>query len=439
MALYPPIVASSMPAFGIVGRGTGVATIYFSLSEYNRRSEIKSVQVSVRRQSSNSNVLKSATQIVKKSLSQKKEDKNTNRYYITLRKADLNGYWENNVFYKVQLRFDGASEDIENITAQYLKNNAEKFSQWSTVTLIKPIIKPTFYIDEFKPEESEDFEEQNETNYFYSTLADFVGVYSPGEGSRQKLKSWRLRLLDNSYEDKYYSNINTYTLADSGEVTINAYNYVLNEDNTLVFTCSLPYEFKTNNQYYKLLLEIQTRNGYTEKKLIEFISSIATINKPQVALSYSINEEDGYVKINIENNNISATNIVLRRTDSSSNFLKWEDLKFYTFFPDGEDVVSYYDFTVQSGTVYKYLVQGIDIRGRRSSPVYAQYQSDGGVEQIPGVLLEYDHAFLLEDFGNGNIQEVKQLKLKFDFQISSYKQNILESKTDTLGSQYPFI
>jgi len=31
------------------------------------------------------------------------------------------------------------------------------------------------------------------------------------------------------------------------------------------------------------------------------------------------------------------------------------------------------------------------------------------------------------------------LKLKYDFQISSYKTNISESKTDTIGSKYPYI
>ena len=33
----------------------------------------------------------------------------------------------------------------------------------------------------------------------------------------------------------------------------------------------------------------------------------------------------------------------------------------------------------------------------------------------------------------------RQLKLKFDATVSSFKYNVLESKIDTLGSQYPFI
>ena len=54
-------------------------------------------------------------------------------------------------------------------------------------------------------------------------------------------------------------------------------------------------------------------------------------------------------------------------------------------------------------------------------------------------MAEWEHAFLLESTGNGKLSGTKQLKLKFDFQISSYKTNISESKTDTIGSKYPFI
>ena len=52
---------------------------------------------------------------------------------------------------------------------------------------------------------------------------------------------------------------------------------------------------------------------------------------------------------------------------------------------------------------------------------------------------EWEHALLLETSGDGDVTKVRQLKLKYDFQISSYKTNISESKTDTIGSQYPYI
>jgi hypothetical protein len=86
MALYPPIVASSMPAFNIADNKV---RIYYILSAYNTNKidSINSVHVSVRRQSSNVNVLKSNTEIVEKSFGLQDDiDKTLNRYYIEINK-----------------------------------------------------------------------------------------------------------------------------------------------------------------------------------------------------------------------------------------------------------------------------------------------------------------------------------------------------------------
>ena len=92
--------------------------------------------------------------------------------------------------------------------------------------------------------------------------------------------------------------------------------------------------------------------------------------------------------------------------------------------------------------MYRYLVQKVDTRGRRGTPVYDQTRGASSLvtnEKGAGNLAEWNHSFLLESTGNGSILGTKQLKLKFDFQISNYKTNISESKTDTIGSKYPFI
>lgn len=48
------------------------------------------------------------------------------------------------------------------------------------------------------------------------------------------------------------------------------------------------------------------------------------------------------------------------------------------------------------------------------------------------VIREWTSAFLLGEGG-------RQLNLKYDNTMSSYAYNVLESKTDTFGSKYPFI
>ena len=87
MALYPPIVASSMPAFNIK---EGKVRIYYTLSNYNgnKKDSIKKVHVTVRRQSSNVNKVNNNYEILEKEFfeSNEPEDKLLHRYYIEINK-----------------------------------------------------------------------------------------------------------------------------------------------------------------------------------------------------------------------------------------------------------------------------------------------------------------------------------------------------------------
>lgn len=422
MALYPPIVASSMPAFNI---NNEKVRVYYTLSTYNvsRKDDINSVHVSVRRQSSNVNVLKNENEIVDKVFGLQQDiDKTLNRYYIEITNDDLKEPFVADALYKVQLRFSSQTPTRGN----YYSGNVSYYSEWSTVCIIKPIQVPVFYIDDFFTGE---MPKQTDINNFYYTLADFVGIYKQDKSS-QTLKHWRLRLLDDSYIPEEIVNIENYTLSDSGWVLNSANNYNLS-DNSIVLSCSLPYELAENTSY-KLLFEIQTKNGYEDSLLYTFVCNSQSLNPLSGTLNTYINEEEGYIKLDFISTEVYMGNLVVRRSDDKNNFLKWEDLKYFETYNNPSFI--YYDFTAQSGTLYRYLVQKVDARGRRGTPVY-----DSSRAANTGVMGEWEHAFLLEATGNGELTGTKQLKLKYDFQISAYKTNISESKTDTIGSKYPFI
>ena len=444
MALYPPIVASSMPAFDI---NDNVIRIYYTLSAYNaaKRDDIKKVHITVRRQSSNVNVLTTDSQIISKNFgNQDDEDKTLNRYYVEINKSELKEL-QVDALYKVQLRFSSIP-DTQGVTnginpIQFYTSNINNFSEWSTVCIIKPIQIPLFYLQDFHIEGHTPTEDDQ--NFFYFNLADFVGVYKQSyiettetekqirKESSQTLRYWRIRLLDNEYTSEISTlNIDDYVLADSGKVLNKASNYNL-ADNSVVFTCSLPFQLQTGVSY-KILFEIETKNGYINSLLYPFTCQPNNIEAIPGALTTYINEEEGYIKLNFSSDAIGQGNLLIRRTDSKSNFLKWEDLK-YIVYHNGPSF-TYYDFTVESGLFYRYLIQKVDIRGRRGTPTYNSSKND-----LTGVMAEWQHAYLLESTGNGDLKGVKQLKLKYDFQISSYKTNISESKTDTIGSKYPFI
>jgi hypothetical protein len=92
MALYPPIVASSMPAFDI---NSNEIRIYFSLSSYNasKKDDIGSIHITVRRQSSNVNVVTNPLGIIVQSFSPNQsrtyEEIAANQYYVTISRSNL--------------------------------------------------------------------------------------------------------------------------------------------------------------------------------------------------------------------------------------------------------------------------------------------------------------------------------------------------------------
>ena len=436
MALFPPIVAASMPAFDI---NSGRVRIYFTLSEYTstNRDNINSVHVTVRRQSSNVNVLNSQSQIIQKALNQDQIDKALHRYYIEISNGDLRSNFDTNALYKVQLRLSTQSPSSEH-DSKYYADHPTTFSEWSTVCIIKPINIPDYYIQELIPSNRQSYAKpsEDEDNNFTYTFAQFTGIYQPIDSTEQ-LKSWRLRLLKNNIPLDKDGNIasieDQYVLADSNWVAASANNFISDTD-SLSFECNLSYELK-DGQDYKLYFQIETKNGYTDGTLYSFKQQTTAID-PLVDEFFKtfINEEEGYIKVEFKSKQNYGGNLALRRCDSEHNFSNWTDLKNFTT-ENGEDPsFVYYDFTVQSGVFYKYLIQKRDARGRRGTPLYDKTQG-----REVGTMGEWEHAFLLETTGNGDAVKAKQLKLKYDFQISSYKTNISESKTDTIGSKYPFI
>ena len=423
MALYPPLVASSMPAFDIKDKKV---KIYYTLSAYNiaRIDNIVSVHVTVRRQSSNINVVDNPYEILQKSFGLQEDiDRALNRYFIEIDSSQITGGFSVDGIYKVQLRFSSLGN---NGNENFYTNNINNFSEWSTVCIIKAIQAPIFYIDDFYTGQ---LPKETDINNFYSSLPDFIGIYKQ-QNSSEVLKNWRLRLLSNNYTEENILDIDDYTLVDSGVRLNEATNYNIG-NGSVVLTCSLPYQLDQDVSY-KLLFEIQTKNGYQNSLLYNFTCQPNNINTIQGTLSTYINEEQGYIKLDFKSDQVYMGNLVIRRTDSKSNFLKWEDLKYFE--TPNNPSFTYYDFTAESGLFYRYLVQKVDARGRRGIPNYDQSKNKN-----TGIMAQWQHAFLLESTGNGEISKTKQLKLKYDFQISSYKTNISESKTDTIGDQYPYI
>ena len=154
-SLYPPIVAYSMPAFAVDSEEGSEVRVYFALSAYNTRSDFKEAHVTVRYQQNNGNALnpdmyKAQIKICTVHEVSSIEDpiiaSTPHRFYITINGSDIiGGKFEADVTYKVQIRLSDINAPT-NSGLTWFTGNLSHFSEWSTVCLIRGILKPNFVV-----------------------------------------------------------------------------------------------------------------------------------------------------------------------------------------------------------------------------------------------------------------------------------------------------
>lgn len=244
----------------------------------------------------------------------------------------------------------------------------------------------------------------------------FLGIYNPQEDITEKLYSYSFTLvneegvvvedtgeqLHNSAEDIGLQQIETYTpnIAFSGEGTY-----------TLTFT-------------------ITTINGFTTSKTELFYGSKDDSGyiPRNMELSAQMDSENGCMVISVRSIDPANTRQLIYgkfeiyKLSSKDNFAERYRIAYFQL--QNQDIFdkTFKDFTVEAGVYYRYvLVQRND---------YGIFSED--IWNVEGsVYAQYDHLFLFDG--------IRQLKIKFNPQVSSFKNTIYETKTDTIGGQYPFI
>lgn len=141
-------------------------------------------------------------------------------------------------------------------------------------------------------------------------------------------------------------------------------------------------------------------------------------------LSATNNPDEGYIQLALLAKN-GQTNFggsyILNRADSNDNFSTWH--KVFSFDIDditGSRVNIWKDFSVEAGTDYLYSLQ-TKLEGTVSKFLYNQ---EGKVKAV------FEDMFLAD--------KNHQLKIRFNPKVASFKATLQESKTDTIGSKYPY-
>lgn len=409
--LYPPIMETYSPAF-LIGSSDiqkNICRVYFSISLYNNLSDIKNAQVIVANQNTNLSVLNKSKYPCEIMLTDIKTDltrASDDKYYIEIKPSDIEEGFQINQYYKIQIRFTAAGAtdvflDTPQAIDSWLAANLSNFSEWSTVCLVRGISVPSLSVS--------GFDVSADTTLWSLNNVDVVGRLTYADSAEtDTLKSYQIKLYD----------INNQLLSDSGIIYSNAYSNI-NE-----FNYTFEYAFNEGENYY-FTFEYETANMYTESNTYEFMIIQESADILNASLTAILDNINGCIILNVkskDDDNSFVGNITIRRTSSESNFTIWEDVHTESFEENSKLDYTWYDYTIKSGVYYKYIAQRRSSIGNRGVAIHAKGE--------PFMML-FDDMYLT----GGD----EQLNIRFDPSVSSFKRTVSESRTDTIGSKYPYI
>lgn len=289
------------------------------------------------------------------------------------------------------------------LVGQYYKvqlayiDSAGVIGYYSTVGIIKCTTKPVVEIEGLT------FGQANTHNYSYT------GVYSQRGGDvTEKMYSYRFVLYDAD------DNI----IVDSGEKLHNTsfdnVSYESHED----FLISQ--DLDLNHSYYIQFI-ITTTNLLVVKSLKYRVVQRRSIS-PDLSLNLiaGLNFNHGYIKLSMTDKNngiISGTFLISRASNKDGN--NWQEIKRLDLHSITTSSWEYRDFTVEQGITYKYSIQQYNDLGIYSDRIISNT-----------VLMDFEDMFLYDG--------QKQLRVRFNPKVSTFKTDLLENKTETIGSQFPF-
>lgn len=111
---------------------------------------------------------------------------------------------------------------------------------------------------------------------------------------------------------------------------------------------------------------------------------------------------------------------IIGKSSAESNYSLWNDID--TFMVIADAVFPEYisaDYIIEQGVKYKYSIQLFDKNGNRSKRMYSNI-----------ITADFEDLFLYDGY--------RQLKVKYNPKVSSFKTTTLETKVDTIGGQFPF-
>lgn len=394
--LYPPNIPGTIPAFS----GT-VLTVPFSMNRAVGKIEVAGFSIKIR---TISGVNLGYKKVIRTTQGFKDENNKAINAYFDLEKdyevkVDLSDIMTSNPgkfnvgqYYKIQLAY---------IDTNYI------VGYYSTVGVVKYTTAPTVFIEKLQ------YGIANPHNYTYT------GIYrqtEEGSDSTEKLYSsyfvitnGRNEVIYNSGEKIHNNSIDTLPNEAHEVVEVNQ-DLPLNESFYIQFITTTVNGMIAKTQKYRI-----TQRRSITPAIYTTLNAELDYNEAQIKLTFNKVYNSALQKQEVP----LITGSFLISRASSKNNLAWEPIKYITLTSIQPVDWSFCDRTIEHGVTYQYSLQQYNDNGIFSDRILSnQVDSD------------FEDSFLFD----GD----KQLKIRFNPKVSSFKRDILETKTDTIGSQFPF-
>lgn len=388
--LYPPAIAGTLPAFC----GTDTLSVPFSMNRAVSATEVLGFSLKI------------------KTVSGEWKGTLKHMYEGDLAREDKRIEWARGVVDSGKVTFSLAEEDITFNVGQYYKVQLAyihldgTIGIYSTVGVIKYTSTPDVYIENLT------FGYINQHNYSY------VGVYSqaPYNNADGRVNRDTTEKLYSSYFK--VTDENGHVVVETEEKLHKSFEDDVSYQSTEEIVVSQ--DLDINRSYY-IQFFTKSVNGleYPSQRyrIMQRRSISPDINANLVA---KLDYDNGFISMKLDTKEPVISGLFLVSRAASNNGYKWEEFKRFDLQSMIPEKWSLMDCTIEQGVTYKYSLQQYNENGIYSDRIISN-----------GVFADFEDSFLYDG--------EKQLKIRFNPKVSSFKANVLESKIDTIGSQHPYI
>lgn len=291
-------------------------------------------------------------------------------------------------FYKVQLAYI----DKDSIVGYY-----------STIGIVKYTAKPRVEISGFV---------NNSTNLH---TTEYVGLYHSIDDPSEKAYQYKFTLFNSSGEE----------LESSGWLLHNSYEDTALDESTDSYTVKYALE---ENVTYKIQYFVITNNNLELASPHYLVMQSNSID-PEIkaTLSAALDYDNGCIDLRLIGQKgpngeeyASSGAFLLTRSSSIDNFSTWLSISQFRLLGELPSQFLFRDYTIESGATYRYSLQQFNDAGIYSNRILA-----------PDVKAQFEDIFLFDG--------ERQLKVRFNPKVTSFKTVLLETKKNTIGNKYPFI